>query len=332
MRSTFLLVLACVLNLLRRAHGGGVGPPPGPPSMSAGLRPVQAPNAGEDALPAPGFTVVHVAAPLIRCNLPGQAPHPRVRARTALSLLRRALERGIAEGADGIALTGSVISAPPPLRQCDKGASYYKHPDAAAALEEAKADYVLVRTLLEETGLPYAVTPGGEDCIEAFEEVFGLEPNASLLRSRGRLPSAEAERMRQVPRETPPEHASAEHDEPECDTPHDPTALSSQAIRDFKARLSLAKASPSAASTTSTGRLKGGGGDLEDAAAACCDGGAGGACGADGASVDGSNTAGHTNGHAWPAAATTEADAARNEAWLKLQGGEMGSFTSGQVF
>jgi len=40
-------------------------------------------------------------------------------------------------GADAIAVTGSVISAPPPLRQCDKG-GYYKHPDAATALEEAQ--------------------------------------------------------------------------------------------------------------------------------------------------------------------------------------------------
>lgn len=40
-------------------------------------------------------------------------------------------------GADAIAVTGSVISAPPPLRQCDKG-GYYKHPDATVALEEAQ--------------------------------------------------------------------------------------------------------------------------------------------------------------------------------------------------
>ena len=41
-----------------------------------------------------------------------------------------------------------------------------------------------VKTLLEESGLPYAVTPGAEDCIEAFELIFGLEPSAHILRSR----------------------------------------------------------------------------------------------------------------------------------------------------
>jgi len=48
-----------------------------------------------------------------------------------------------------------------------------------------QADYLQIKTLLEETGLPYAVTPGGEDCMEAFEDIFGLEPSARLLRSRG---------------------------------------------------------------------------------------------------------------------------------------------------
>ena len=40
-----------------------------------------------------------------------------------------------------------------------------------------------VKTLLEETRLPYAVTPGSEDCIEAFELVFGLEPSVMHLHS-----------------------------------------------------------------------------------------------------------------------------------------------------
>lgn len=133
--------------------------------------------------PSPGFTIAHIASPLIRQNLPGQAPFPLARARAAMTLFQLALERASAEGVDAIAVTGSVISAPPPLRQCDKG-GYYKHPDAAAALEEAQADYLAVRTLLEETGVPYAVTPGSEDCIEAFELIFGLEPSATLLRWR----------------------------------------------------------------------------------------------------------------------------------------------------
>jgi hypothetical protein len=40
-----------------------------------------------------------------------------------------------------------------------------------------------VRMLLEECGLPFEVTPGGEDCIEAFNKVFGMQSHARTLTS-----------------------------------------------------------------------------------------------------------------------------------------------------
>jgi hypothetical protein len=248
-------------------------------------------GAGMARGPPNGFTVAHIAAPLIRRRLPGQAPFPQARARLCMELLELALEHAGAEGADAIALTGSVISAPPPLRQCDKG-GYYKHPDAAAAMEEAQADYMQVKTLLEQTGLPYAVTPGAEDCIEAFERVFGLEPSAPLVRAQAasRL-GGEAGWGRghqQLPQ-------AASESEESSDEPLDvPAALSAQAIREFQARLKAAKPPPPAPPPppppppqTSNPppepplarRLKGGGGDLEDIGGSCCAGGAGSSCG-----------------------------------------------------
>ena len=239
---------------------------------------------------ANGLTVAHIAAPLIRRRLPGQAPFPQARARLCMELLELALEHAGAEGADAIALTGSVISAPPPLRQCDKG-GYYKHPDAAAAMEEAQADYMQVKTLLEQSGLPYAVTPGAEDCIEAFERVFGLEPSAPLVRTRAasRL-GGEAGGGRghqQLPQ-------AASESEESSDVPLDvPATLSAQAIRDFQARLAAAKPPNPAPPPPPpppqppnplpepplARRLKGGGGDLEDIGGSCCAGGVGAPCG-----------------------------------------------------
>ncbi|EKX44450.1 hypothetical protein GUITHDRAFT_109573 [Guillardia theta CCMP2712] len=51
-------------------------------------------------------------------------------------------------------------------------------------MSAAVADYEEVKSLLQETGLPYFVTPGGEDCIQAFKLVFGVEPSAQEVYSR----------------------------------------------------------------------------------------------------------------------------------------------------
>lgn len=50
-------------------------------------------------------------------------------------------------------------------------------------LQEAEADYAEVRSLLESTGLPFEVTPGGEDCIEAFTKVFGMHSSVRAVQS-----------------------------------------------------------------------------------------------------------------------------------------------------
>eukprot|EP00961_Rhodomonas_salina_P178066 2401498-Rhodomonas_salina.1 len=85
------------------------------------------------------------------------------------------------------------VSAPPPLRQCDKGAYYKLDPEPAFSearyaltpstiavrvlmlfcrqialvlrcYGDTRADYLLVKSLLESSEIPYVVTPGGEDC------------------------------------------------------------------------------------------------------------------------------------------------------------------------
>ena len=231
-----LLCHACTSGASGVTAGGGPGPAAGAVGACGGAM------AASPA--APGFTVAHIAAPLIRRRLPGQAPFPYARARASMELLELALERAHAEGADAVALTGSIISAPPPLRQCDKG-GYYRHPDADAAMEEAQADYLQVKTLLEESGLPYAVTPGAEDCMEAFERVFGLEPSARVVHARAESGPGGGTGGARGHRQTP---LAADESEESSDEPLNladaPDAVSKQAINDFKARLKAAKPPP----------------------------------------------------------------------------------------
>jgi len=290
----------------------------GKPALEGGNRAGRPPGTASDNS---SFTVAHIASPLVRHRLPGQAPFPGARARASIHLLKAALDRASDEGADAIALTGSIVSAPPPLRQCDKG-GYYKHPDAAAALEEATADYVAVRTLLEESGLPYAVTPGAEDCMEAFESVFSLEPSATTVRAQavGMTREAAEQRRRRQQAQTVAEgtdHADEAQEESwKVDPYDDPNALSKQAIHEFKTRLKSAKEAARSSSSAraraedetrstqratalgssasdgdgtakaaaSPSRLKGGGVDLEDIGESCCGSGAagGGGCGGGG--------------------------------------------------
>jgi hypothetical protein len=106
----------------------------------------------------PCIAIAHIASPLIRSHLPGHHPSPFVRSRSSLRLLEDAIHIAVSERADAIVITGSVISAPPPLRVCD--ANFYYSIDAEPALSEAEADYCAIKSLLEATRLPYAITPG----------------------------------------------------------------------------------------------------------------------------------------------------------------------------
>ena len=106
----------------------------------------------------PSFTIAHISSPLVRSHLPGHHPSPHVRSRDALRLLKLAIDRAVECGADAIAVTGSVVAAPPPLRVCD--ANFYYPLEREPAMAEAVADYCAVRSVLEDAGLPYVVTPG----------------------------------------------------------------------------------------------------------------------------------------------------------------------------
>ncbi len=108
--------------------------------------------------PQPCITIAHIASPLIRSHQPGHHPSPFVRSRSALRLLDEAIQMAVSECADAIVITGSVISAAPPLRVCDS--NFYYPTDPEPALSEAEADYCAIKSLLEASGLPYAITPG----------------------------------------------------------------------------------------------------------------------------------------------------------------------------
>ena len=112
------------------------------------------------ALPqdTPSMTIAHISSTLIRNRIPGHHPSPLVRSRDTLRLLELALHEAVSHKADAIVMTGSIISAPPPLRVCD--ANFYYPVDRSVSITEAEADYCSIRALLEDCKLPYVVTPG----------------------------------------------------------------------------------------------------------------------------------------------------------------------------
>ena len=104
------------------------------------------------------MTIAHISSTLIRNRIPGHHPSPLVRSRDTLRLLELALHEAVSHKADAIVMTGSIISAPPPLRVCD--ANFYYPVDRSVSITEAEADYCSIRALLEDCKLPYVVTPG----------------------------------------------------------------------------------------------------------------------------------------------------------------------------
>jgi len=90
------VVLVCCASVTGEgdfAHPPSMAFPPSPGSSTTGL-------ASHNATRS--FAIAHIAAPLVRHNIPGQAPFPWARARASLSLLQLALERAQEEGSEAL--------------------------------------------------------------------------------------------------------------------------------------------------------------------------------------------------------------------------------------
>lgn len=84
-------------------------------------------------------------------------------------ILKKVLQRMKNSRVDILVLTGDIVDAPEITRS---GNNYYM--DLLTPFREmVKKDYRLVRTLLEQSGIPWMILPGDCDIYDLFNEVFG---------------------------------------------------------------------------------------------------------------------------------------------------------------
>jgi histidinol-phosphate phosphatase family protein len=116
--------------------------------------------------------IAHITDLHLRHHLPGWAPGNARRSREAADLLSAALREARTGGADLVALTGDLLNCPRWLRWPIPGFTL----DPAEPWRQATLrDYQLIRRLLDDSGLPYLVTPGECDDPEAMAQVFPLD-------------------------------------------------------------------------------------------------------------------------------------------------------------
>lgn len=115
--------------------------------------------------------IAHITDLHLRHHLPGTAPIPKRRSRDALELFRSALADARSRGTEVVAVTGDLV---------DIGDYLFDHERNPAAdarsWEAVRADYRLIRDLLDENGLPWIALPGNHDSQKVMTEVFGERP------------------------------------------------------------------------------------------------------------------------------------------------------------
>ncbi|WP_309127358.1 HAD-IIIA family hydrolase [Microbacterium sp.] len=112
--------------------------------------------------------IAHITDPHLRHHLPGSSAIPRRRSREAAELLADAAADAKTRGADVIVLTGDLVDVP----------MYLFGPERDAEADEplwaaARADYRLVRRILDGTGLPWIALPGNHDSHRLVAEELG---------------------------------------------------------------------------------------------------------------------------------------------------------------
>jgi histidinol-phosphate phosphatase family protein len=115
--------------------------------------------------------IAHITDLHLRHRLPGTSSVCSRRSRLGLTHLREALSQAKRAHADLVAITGDLLDVPMFLVEgMPRG---FQPPQTSEDwLELAIQDYAAVRSLLNQTGIPWIVLPGNHDWIEAFYQVF----------------------------------------------------------------------------------------------------------------------------------------------------------------
>lgn len=112
--------------------------------------------------------IAHITDPHLRHNLPGTSTIPRRRSREAPELLCGAVTDAAARGADIIVVTGDLVDVPMYLFEAERD---HRVDDELWAA--ARADYRLVREILDDSGLPWIAIPGNHDSRRLVAEELG---------------------------------------------------------------------------------------------------------------------------------------------------------------
>lgn len=116
----------------------------------------------------PNIRIAHVTDLHLRDRQPGSAPNHRRRSRETKELLASALERARKDDCDLVAVTGDLLDVP--IYVITGETTYDYRPEEWRAW--ARADYHLIRRMLDACGLPWMVLPGNHDWEPVFREVF----------------------------------------------------------------------------------------------------------------------------------------------------------------
>lgn len=122
--------------------------------------------------------IAHITDTHLRHHTPGHARLAARRVRRGAELLNRALTDAKDRGADLALLTGDLVDVPQYLFTPQRAA------DDEQMWQAVRADYRLVRQLLDDSGLPWIALPGNHDAYAVMAEELGKEP---LVQDHGHL-------------------------------------------------------------------------------------------------------------------------------------------------
>jgi histidinol-phosphate phosphatase family protein len=114
--------------------------------------------------------IAHITDLHLRHHLPGTSAIPRRRSRDAPGLLSAAVADAVARAADVVVVTGDLVDVPMYLFEPERD------PRADAALwAAARADYRVIREILDAAGLPWIAVPGNHDSHRLVAEELGAD-------------------------------------------------------------------------------------------------------------------------------------------------------------
>ncbi|MET8867557.1 HAD-IIIA family hydrolase [Nonomuraea sp. NPDC004580] len=115
--------------------------------------------------------IAHITDIHLRSHIPGHSALPVRRSRTAPDLLAAALADARRRGAELIVITGDLVDVPGYLFD------HERDPAADRLLwQRVRADYRLVRRMLDECGIEWIAVPGNHDSYRVHAEELGAGP------------------------------------------------------------------------------------------------------------------------------------------------------------